>query len=751
MKKELFWPVIPIILLALLLLTQATCLADAIFEEDFESGQGAWTIDNGLWQVGVPTSGPGSAHGGTSVAATVLAGNYPVSTHSRLISPIIQLPTVAAGEEISLRFWQAFYYSHASGGYVQVSVKQSDGSWGAWTTLLQPISVDYDSFWSLCGADLTPYAGKAVKLGFYHVCDESAISGHVSAGWYLDDIVVQKGTPVLANPEGFEFGWNGWYAESGVWEIGTVSGSHSGSSCAATNNGGNYPCELASMLVSPTVPLPPPVTGEEIWLTFWQTYNYSHVAGAQLCVSEKQPDGTWTAWSKLVDIASASTSSPWTLYAQDLTAYAGKQIRIGFYHYSWESYISGHTSWGWNIDDVVLHAPTPNTPAKARQAANGDRVAVPNMVVTAVFGSYFYAQDSGRSPSSGTRVQWSGGGVAVKDVVNVSGYMITRSEGEHCISASIVTKVGSVDTLYPVGVTNKAIGGGDFNYQSSAGVGQQGILGATGLNNLGMLITTCGKVTTVGTGTFTIDDGSGVSPAVSVPSGITLPNVNDYVSVTGISACTKTGSDLYRLIKMRGANDLVYVFRPAPTTISGTIVSAGTQTVTMAVASAHPYADNTDQTWEVDAPAGTARMRAHFTQIDVESGYDFLNIKNTAGATTQSFSKGSPFTDVWTDWIDGAKFFINLTSDSSIDKYGFAMDKYERELTHLPMSGVTVTINPGGYTYTTGPDGKFTSVALAPGNYTVTATLAGSTFTPATANVTLTGLGSVSGVDFTAN
>jgi len=42
--------------------------------EGFENGLGDWYAESGVWQVGVPTSGPGAAHTGTNCAATVLSG-----------------------------------------------------------------------------------------------------------------------------------------------------------------------------------------------------------------------------------------------------------------------------------------------------------------------------------------------------------------------------------------------------------------------------------------------------------------------------------------------------------------------------------------------------------------------------------------------------------------------------------------------------------------------------------------------------
>ena len=59
------------------------------FTGTFESGWSGWTADCGVWQIGAPTSGPGSAHSGTQCAATVLAGNYPAYTDSRLVDRYI--------------------------------------------------------------------------------------------------------------------------------------------------------------------------------------------------------------------------------------------------------------------------------------------------------------------------------------------------------------------------------------------------------------------------------------------------------------------------------------------------------------------------------------------------------------------------------------------------------------------------------------------------------------------------------------
>ena len=105
-------------------------------------------------------------------------------------------------------------------------------------------------------------------------------------------------------------------------------------------------------------------------------------------------------------------------------------------------------------------------------------------------------------------------------------------------------------------MTNRSVGGGDF-LDSITGFGQRGITGGFGLNNIGLLVTTWGEVSSVGADSFIIDDGSGVDVRCVVPAGVTLPGVDNYVAVTGASSCEKVGDDLYRLLRVREQDDIV--------------------------------------------------------------------------------------------------------------------------------------------------------------------------------------------------
>ena len=111
-------------------LASATPLPFPAQTEGFEYGLGDWQPSNGIWEVGVPTSGPtpdalgNRAHEGVAVLATVLNGNYPDNQKSRISSIAIVVPT--AGENPRLRFWH--WWSFASNDWGQVQVSTDNGA-----------------------------------------------------------------------------------------------------------------------------------------------------------------------------------------------------------------------------------------------------------------------------------------------------------------------------------------------------------------------------------------------------------------------------------------------------------------------------------------------------------------------------------------------------------------------------------------------------------------------------------------------
>ncbi len=78
-------------------------------------------------------------------------------------------------------------------------------------------------------------------------------------------------------------------------------------------------------------------------------------------------------------------------------------------------------------------------------------------------------------------------------------------------------------------------------------MGQYGVSGGSGANNVGILVKVWGNVTSSGTSYIVIDDGSGVSVRVDTSEDPTVPN-SGYVEVTGISSLYGTSGSATRLV-----------------------------------------------------------------------------------------------------------------------------------------------------------------------------------------------------------
>ncbi len=170
----------------------------------------------------------------------------------------------------------------------------------------------------------------------------------------------------------------------------------------------------------------------------------------------------------------------------------------------------------------------------AKQAVENSMVQASG-IVSAAFPNFFYIESSDRD--YGIRVDMTANGLTAGQTVTVTGPVQTLSSGERCIAAVSASSVPGAGSVTPLGLTNKALGGGPLGLQP-------GIASATGLNNIGLLVKTTGLVgsngSTNGATWFMVNDGSGVSVKVygAVPTGTT-----PYVTVTGASSCEKDSSN----------------------------------------------------------------------------------------------------------------------------------------------------------------------------------------------------------------
>lgn len=191
-----------------------------------------------------------------------------------------------------------------------------------------------------------------------------------------------------------------------------------------------------------------------------------------------------------------------------------------------------------------------------KKSPDGTFVTCPSFTTTAYFGDCFYAESTGRE--FGIRMLGDpmfGVGSAIWDT---NGLAATDDNGERYIIPLFYGFFDYVmEPIKPFYLNNCSLGGGDCFYNAATGIGQQGIAGAIGLNNIGLLVTTSGRVTERSSGWFCIDDGSGVGVKCVMPNGVILDSGLDYVTVTGLSSCEKDESgDLHRVLRVRAQEDI---------------------------------------------------------------------------------------------------------------------------------------------------------------------------------------------------
>lgn len=179
--------------------------------------------------------------------------------------------------------------------------------------------------------------------------------------------------------------------------------------------------------------------------------------------------------------------------------------------------------------------------------------------VSAVFAGIFYVQEEDRS--CGIGVLWSGPMPSIGDLAAVRGVMVTV-DGERIVDASAVI-ANDPDSLVPIpiGVFERQLGGGGLGYNvGPPPVGQRGIAGKDGLNNIGLLVKTWGRVDTVDPsptpGFFILAHGFD-RIRVDLPAGALPPTLGADVSVVGISSCYFVGDELHPKIRLRSSGDLV--------------------------------------------------------------------------------------------------------------------------------------------------------------------------------------------------
>lgn len=222
----------------------------------------------------------------------------------------------------------------------------------------------------------------------------------------------------------------------------------------------------------------------------------------------------------------------------------------GIHWYEFAPMASGQA---WGIYGATFFSMIGPTVSTAKTSGNNATAKIHGGLVTAAFTDYFYVESPDQQ--CGLRVNKTAHGLATGMRVDLSGTMKASTDGERYLDCSYAAQDGT-GTVKPLGIRNDALGGTSWRYNSSTGAGQQGITNAHGLNNLGLLVRAWGRVTYKGSGYVYIDDGSKLRDnsghiGIKITASGTLPNVNDFVQVTGISSCFKSGGTVYRVVRAK--------------------------------------------------------------------------------------------------------------------------------------------------------------------------------------------------------
>ncbi len=92
------------------------------------------------------------------------------------------------------------------------------------------------------------------------------------------------------------------------------------------------------------------------------------------------------------------------------------------------------------------------------------------------------------------------------------------------------------------------------------------------------------------------------------------------------------------------------------------------------IQSSHPYTNQLDKEWLVEAPANARELRLHFESIDVEEDYDWLRLSTTGGVELTSWT--GDWAEVVSEPLPYRSIVVNLETDYSVTDWGFVLSGY---------------------------------------------------------------------------
>ncbi len=143
----------------------------------------------------------------------------------------------------------------------------------------------------------------------------------------------------------------------------------------------------------------------------------------------------------------------------------------------------------------------------------------------------------------------------------------------------------------------------------------------------------------------------------------------------------------------------------APASLSGEVLTGDVRAFSDNTACEHPYYDGWDETWEIShtGEEPCSRIRVHFSKIDMEQGFDFVQVLTPDGKVVNTYTGSYP-DGIWSDWVPGNALRIRLTSDETWswtnNYWGFAVNEYMIAGNERPLANVRVSLESGQSAFT---------------------------------------------------
>lgn len=214
--------------------------------------------------------------------------------------------------------------------------------------------------------------------------------------------------------------------------------------------------------------------------------------------------------------------------------------------------------------------PTVDIPV-AKSIPDGGILRLAGKIVTSALPGLTYVEEPDRR--AGLRIDYP----KTLDISVLADFVGTMgtANGERVLRAEAASPLGAAAQIDPCGIQTDSLGGSAFGLQgatmeyrlvrSSGGYTIQ-LLPSLGLNNIGLLVRVCGRVTASGVGWFYLDDGaacndgSGYRGVKVFCPGIATPTVGSFIAMNAISSTYFDRNSLFRALVLPNADALMTLF-----------------------------------------------------------------------------------------------------------------------------------------------------------------------------------------------